>query len=174
MRTRPNAFTLIELLIVVAIIAIMSGALLAVLIAPLKEQAATELRAEMQRGSMTFFANLTADLHGAEAIAISEDGTRLEATPLLDPETRILYFLSNDRVLRRWEGGASDLPGASNPTFGAPLVISVETLIFEQLPGEPPKIRTSLLARRDYMQQAWDETRSLTILLGDAWKGTAQ
>lgn len=173
MTRHRHAFTLIELLIVTAIIAIISGALIATLIAPLKEQAATDLDAEMQRGSMVFFARLTEDVHCAGALQIEEDSSRLTVQPAFEKENRILYFVSDDSTLRRWEGIAEELPaaGAEPPGLGAPLVPSVEQLQFTRAADGASTMTARLLARREAMQQMLVVDRSLTLLTDQAWRG---
>ena len=143
MTRHRHAFTLIELLIVTAIIAIISGALIATLIAPLKEQAATDLDADLQHVSMVFFARLTEDVHCAGALQIEEDYSRLTVQPAFEKENRILYFVSDDSTLRRWEGIAEELPAAG---------------------AEPPGLDLSQLPRRRSL--AVDPTGGALVAVG--------
>lgn len=167
------AFTLIELLIVIAMIAIGAAALIATLVAPLKEQIIADAHGEMERGSMIFFTQIVGDVHGAESFDIQNAGTRLDVQPVLRPEWRVVYFLSETGTLRRWEGDASVLPpsGAESTTLGAPLVPSVQELQFVRAEDGATTMSISLLARREVMGQPVAVDRSLTLLANGAWKG---
>jgi prepilin-type N-terminal cleavage/methylation domain-containing protein len=107
MRTRRHAFTLIELLIVVAIIAIMSAASMAMLVAPLREQVFNDIRLEQEAGASRLFTQITADAHDAlDAVYTELDGVnRLQIEKWNG--TKIIYEVGPGRELRRIEDGQS-------------------------------------------------------------------
>jgi prepilin-type N-terminal cleavage/methylation domain-containing protein len=70
-RRRHNGLTLIELLIVIAIMAIMSAASLAVIVAPAREHAYATIEMQFEAGAAAFFAAITNDLHSARDVTVT-------------------------------------------------------------------------------------------------------
>ncbi len=173
MKTNRKAFTLIELLIVIAIIAIGASALLAVIVAPLKEQVIADYHVEMERGSMSFFSSLTTDIHSAGDFEIGDNGSRIEITPAIQNENRIIYYVNDEHVLRRWKGPVAEAPESDSdaPVIGAPLVSGIEILNFSQPDTDSNSLSIRLHAKQQVMQHPVAVKKDLTISVGGDWKG---
>jgi prepilin-type N-terminal cleavage/methylation domain-containing protein len=116
------AFTLIELLIVVAIIAIMSAASMAVIVAPMQERTFASLDHSRQAGESTLLARLVEDTHSAARIPTAEAG-RLVLETTGSAALRITYHVDTDHHLRRHVAKLSE-PAAADGT-GAALIDDV-------------------------------------------------
>jgi prepilin-type N-terminal cleavage/methylation domain-containing protein len=131
MKHRNKAFTLIELLIVVAILSIMSAALIATIVAPIKEQVMTDLRTEQLEGATLLVSTLTTDMHAASGVQIFNDGNSV----LLDgARGATLYHLGPDSIIRRHHQLGTDeasavLQGTTDEQFsrlGTPMLAMVQ------------------------------------------------
>lgn len=117
MRSR-RAMTLIELLIVVAIIAILSAAALAVVVAPLADVLRSRAEARLNGGFGMLHAALVADLHDAREARIGADGSELE---VVGPDgTAVVYAVDEGGTLRRRRGDEAAIalvPDVSDAAF---------------------------------------------------------
>ena len=66
-----SAFTLVEMLIVIAMIAVFAGASLVVVTAPAQEQAYADIETPFEAGAARFFASVVGDAHGATTMLVS-------------------------------------------------------------------------------------------------------
>jgi len=99
---RRRALTLIELLIVIAIIAILSAAALAVVIAPMADVHRSRVEDEMNSGFGLFHASLVGDLH--DAVEARANGDSLDIV-LPDAEaSTVRYAVDDQGILRRHRG----------------------------------------------------------------------
>lgn len=100
-RTTNRGFTLIEGLISIAIISIMSAALLAPIVAPAQEEkvAARDFYIEGQYAN--FFAAMLEDAHSASAAEVSSDGSRILFSRRSGRGA--IYALDESNSVRRWE-----------------------------------------------------------------------
>lgn len=99
---RRRALTLIELLIVIAILAILSAAALAVVIAPMADVHRSRVEDEMNSGFGLFHASLVGDLH--DALEVRTDGGTLEAVLPDADGTTVWYAVDEGGILRRHRG----------------------------------------------------------------------
>lgn len=96
-----RAVTLIELLIVVAILAILSATLLAVITAPPQEQIFADVDNAFESGSTTFFGALVTDAHAARTLDQRTSPAAIAFPAVADGGKTVLYFVDPDRHLRR-------------------------------------------------------------------------
>lgn len=95
-----RAFTLIELLIVIAIIAILAGGMIAYVVMPPKEQLQATADMEIERGLGTFFSKLVADAHNAIRLTLAKNNKAivLEGS---GQDASAVYFVDQHHCLRR-------------------------------------------------------------------------
>lgn len=118
---RPaRGVTLIELLIVIAIIAVMSAATLAVITAPLQEDVLSRMDAATEAGLASFFSALAQDAHTAATLepVAEAPGLRLKGAGGEGGAADVVYFVDGHRRLRRAVVAAGSVPG-SGPAGGA-------------------------------------------------------
>ena len=97
---KRRAFTLIELLIVIAIISILASATFGLIVMPLREQVLLEMDSRMHRGATVTFGTLVQDFHLAETVTLpSEENSDL----LIESASgeRIVYTLQDRRLYRQ-------------------------------------------------------------------------
>ena len=168
-----RAFTLIELLIVVAIIAIISGALMGGLILPLKEHPRADADAAMQRGAATFAAAVTADAHDALSAEVSTDGSALLIRRLPEGSPAALYWTGEDATLRRAlvdDAASQDLEAAMAATeTGAALLADVSAF---RATATTQTLLIELSAGQVFYEVPVRAVRSFELTLGPAgWAG---
>ncbi len=134
-RRRRRAFTLIELLIVVAIIAIMSAATFSIITAPLQEDVLSDIEASAETGLATFFSALVQDAHSATVMEpqASGDGMRLRGAAAGGAD--VVYQVDAQRRLRRMVTAEEGPDGpVAGPAPGAAILENVEALTVEAIP----------------------------------------
>ncbi|MBI1290664.1 prepilin-type N-terminal cleavage/methylation domain-containing protein [bacterium] len=111
-QTRYRAFTLIELLIVVAIVAILSAATLALFLSPLREHVRVTHLTEMEAELGFALATLTADAHASSSV--DDDGQYIRFRRMAGDNDAV-YTRDKDGAMRRflWPRANDDLPVAS-------------------------------------------------------------
>jgi prepilin-type N-terminal cleavage/methylation domain-containing protein len=94
---RPRGFTLIEMLIIVAVLAIAAGGMMGLIVAPIQEQVIADREASWEAGAAVLAARVVRDAHGASAVGTTEDGGLWLDTAA----GRVVYTLNGDLVQRR-------------------------------------------------------------------------
>lgn len=160
-----RAFTLIELLIVVAIIAVVTASSMAVITGPMFERVRAEDQEAFEAGAGIFFATLVQDAHRA---TIMQAGTSGTITLLMDPQTsaprNIKYAVNELRTLTR----AVDNKQVSS------LVPAVQSLTAEKLSTGSLWNVTLTGYLRGYDGRPTTVSRRMDILAGSkAWTGGA-
>ncbi|MEQ8819710.1 MAG: prepilin-type N-terminal cleavage/methylation domain-containing protein [Sumerlaeia bacterium] len=169
-----RAFTLIELLIVVAIIAIISGALMGGLILPLKEHPRADADAAMQRGAALFAAAVTADAHDALSAEVSANGSALLIRRLPEGSPAALYWTDEGSSLRRAlvndAAASQDLEAAMAATeTGAALLADVSAF---RATVTTQTLSIELTAGHVFYEVPVRAVRSFELTLGPAgWAG---
>ncbi|MCB2156959.1 prepilin-type N-terminal cleavage/methylation domain-containing protein [bacterium] len=105
-RNRYQGLTLIELLIVIAIISIMAAGSLAIITEPMKEHVRANIRMEQEAGFSTLAAQIVADAHDSDKAKVGTESIEFPGIAR--------YYVDGARVLRRSVGddtaGAALLP----------------------------------------------------------------
>lgn len=156
-RDRRNAFTLIELLIVVAIIVILSAASLALVVAPLKDQVTTTLQMEQEAGMARLFTYLIADAHNANEVSIADEGDF--------PVLRI-GFEGGDPVQY-----AVDAGGNLRRSTGDRTMLLVEGMRSFRVKRDGDVLHVELTAAKDLYRRSWEIERALDLNIGVARTG---
>lgn len=158
-----RGMTLIELLIVTAIMAIMSAALISTILMPLQEQAAVEIQAEQSRGIALAVSALTEDFHNAESAIFEEEGELI----LTSQTQELAYFIDENEVLRRVAGDDRNANGGT-PVASTAREFNVEI-------SESNEFANVFIKLSDQKYQRTFETgNSFTVLIGQRWMGEAK
>lgn len=97
----PRAVTLIELLIVCAIMAIFAASLLAVVTAPAEERVFADVDNTFESGAATLFGALVADAHAAQRLEVGDKPTALVFMPSRPGDPVPVYFVDPVNQVRR-------------------------------------------------------------------------
>jgi len=180
-RSKRAAFTLIELLIVIAIISIMAGATMAYLTAPAEEQVFAIEEQAYESGGGVFFSQLVADAHDSASLAATGDATSGPQTLVFRPGAKdapaIVYFVDKDGHLRRAKAvegaGAADrmeAMDAMDVAASAVLMDGVERLS-AQFDKATSLWRVSLRAGFERYDRKTGIERQVDVAVGPAWLG---
>ncbi|MCC5874873.1 MAG: type II secretion system protein [Candidatus Sumerlaeia bacterium] len=173
--------TLIELLIVVAILAIMSAALLAVVIAPVKEQVVTDLKMEQLDGTTLLLTTMVEDARTASTIKVTESGATVHLFRDEPMEWGVVYHLDDRNVVRRYYqpsqedvalllGGDADAPLVAS---GTPMLSMVHRFAVEQTEDiRFWRVEVESLVNR--LHEDHRHARTISLLVGDHRKGDGQ
>lgn len=176
-----RAFTLIELLIVVAILSIFAASLLAVVTAPAQEQVFADIENQYESGAAILFTRVVEDAHACGRLAIPEEPRALAFLPRAGKEWASVYFIDDDGVLRylaaRQEEASEWLRSGDRPDRweleGAALLEGAERLGAEPL--QPEGLwRISLRASKRQLGRELRLDRHMDVSLGAAWNGGLQ
>lgn len=158
-----EAFTLIELLIVVAIIAIITGGSMAILTGPMFERVRAEDQEAFEAGAGVFFASLVHDAHRAASMEAESTGT-ITLTFAAPAPGKAVYAINEQGTLTR----------AVDGTPGAKLVPEVESLKAEKLSTGSLWTVSLSASLRGYDGKSTTVTRRMDVLAGaNAWAGGA-
>ncbi|MBI5155490.1 type II secretion system protein [Candidatus Poribacteria bacterium] len=172
MKTR-HAYTLIELLIVVAIMAIFAGGTMAVITAPMQERVWADAEMPLEAGAATFFAKAVSDVHDAGSLEYSDSPSAIFLWPVHATDAAVAYVVGPDGVLRRVAGSSEDIARAisePSPSSGPALVSGVTDLRAEHL-GEGPVWRISLRAGSEILGRQVVTEHSVNLAVGRGWVG---
>lgn len=169
--TTTRAFTLIELLIVVAIIAVISASSLAVLTGPMYERVRAEDQQAFETGSGLFFATVIADAHRAASLEVSPTDssatTQTLTFQIADATTStVRYTVNSAGILSRSVDGkltANLAPGIQVLTAEKQSTASLWTVTLAgKIRGFDAGVQTTT-------------TRQLDVLVGpNSWTGGGQ
>lgn len=169
--TRAGGYTLIELLIVVAIIAIMSAASITVFVAPMQENAFASIDNARQNGEATLFARLVEDAHSADRIIAAQPGKLALETSGTHAQT-ITYYIDSQQMLRRHVTNAATGPATANA--GAALLENVQTFTPGQTANGKQCSITLASGTTRYARKIGD-SHSIVLGIGtQGWTGEAQ
>jgi prepilin-type N-terminal cleavage/methylation domain-containing protein len=165
-------FTLIETLIVFAILAILSTSSLVIVTAPMYERAYADIEAPREAGLATLLPALVSDAHAA-ASAEGADGAFVlrGAAP---GGGDIAYFVDTARQLRR----AQAAPGASVDELrglaaGSALIEDIE--VFSAARDEATGLwRVTLRAATTRLARDMSADRTIAVAVGKRWAGDGQ
>ena len=170
--SKPRGLTLIELLIVIAILSIFSVGILAVATAPLRERLYAEQDLGREAGLALLHSKLTADAHNAfEAQAVANPpGFALRS----HDRSTVVYYLDDKRTIRRWRIGGGGVDAfqsrhATNPRHGTPLLQGVDG--FDVTLREDGRWALSLRGEEQVLDNNYRLDEELTLLAGLAWTG---
>lgn len=163
-----RGYTLIELLIVVAIIAIMSAASMTIFVAPMQENAIASIDNARQNGESTFFARLVEDAHSANRILAAQPGKLSLETTGTVPQT-ITYYTDEQHSLRRH---VAKSPGdLKSPNAGAALLENVQTFTPEQI-SDGKECRITLASATTRYARTFGESHTIVLGIGSqGWTG---
>lgn len=178
MNRQNRGVTLIELLIVVAILSIMSTALLAVVVAPIKEQVVTDLKMSQLEGTTLLLTTLVEDGRTASHIDVSGDGSAVHLHRDDPDGWRVVYHLDETGIIRRHyrpsdetatdllAGGADSLTSAG----GTPILSMVSRFSVE--PTDSDRLwRIEVEAMEVRMHEEHRHGRVMQLLLGSHPRG---
>ena len=164
-------YTLIELLIVVAIIAIMTAGSLTVIVAPMQEQAFASIDHARQTGESACFARLVEDAHAAVRVAIAEPGKLVLETTGTRAES-VMYYVDAEKHLRRLVAPAGQAPDATG-SAGAALMDDVQTFTAVS-DGPTRQCRIVIAASTAKYNRTLSASHELVLGVGaDSWTGEA-
>ncbi|MBX7247151.1 MAG: prepilin-type N-terminal cleavage/methylation domain-containing protein [Candidatus Sumerlaeaceae bacterium] len=165
-----RAVTLIELLIVVAIIAIFSGGSMAILIAPAQEQAYAGIEVPAETGCSRLFAALVADAHSATAVEHDAATSTTIFRAAADGKD-VVYRVDANARLRRIAGAQADdkIPDSSR---GSMLIESISEFSLVRQQGNLWRVSVASNTRR--MARNLGLHRSLDVAVGRSWSGGTQ
>lgn len=170
LRHQRNAFTLIELLIVIAIIAILTAASITTFVAPMQEQAFASIDHSRQVGESTLLARLVEDAHSADKVTTASAGEFVLQTTGTAPIS-IRYYVDDSKRLRR-SANALDAPQPTSP--GASLMDDVNTFTAEQL-TTGGQYRVRLASGTSRYARKLENSHELVLNVGAAaWTGATQ
>lgn len=175
-RQTDRAFTLIELLIVVAIMAIFAASMLAVITGPMFEQPRSVAESTQQAGASLFLARIVDEVHSAQRI---QSGTNAVAfTGGGRNGGDVVYALDSARQLHRIEtptsGTMALLQGvADKKTIEvAPMIIAgVEKLTAEPMADQPGIVRVSLECMLQVNRNPIALKQHVDLGVGSFWVG---
>lgn len=175
-----SAFTLIELLIVVAIIAIFAASSLSVVTAPAEEQAFSIIDEHFESGTNLFFTHFVADAHDAESLRVIENPPALILTQAGETNSAVAYFVDSRHQLRRAILSGDELAALATrgergalEYRGAVLIEAVVELRAEK--QESTGLwRVSLHARSTRLDREINVNRHVDVCVGHSWLGGAQ
>lgn len=177
MKRMKRAFTLIELLIVVAIISIFASVLIATVTAPAYEQNRSIVEREQEAGAAIFFSRVAADAHEARDIAHSRRGFVFSAAAgegksdvayLLDDQKRVWRLvLTPEESARLLEGPPVEAAGVQAPV----VVRNVEMLEVGPVEEFPGVWRITLATATQSNRQPLAQVRQMDVGIGHFWAG---
>ncbi len=129
---RDRAFTLIELLIVIAILAIMTASSIAVITVPMREQVISGMEASNEAGVSAFFSKLIPDAHGALELQPTSQPQGVTLIGAAPGGGDVTYFIDGNKRLRRTTRSPGDAPAA--PAEGAALLDDATSLTADAQP----------------------------------------
>lgn len=174
---RPRAFTLIELLIVVAIMGMISASMLAFIQTPAEEHTFAVIENAMESGAALFFTHITSEAHRAKAIKSGSVGQSLALTGAGRNGLDVVYFVDSEKRLRRVETPHEEarkiLDGTSAKTvvpLGAALLSHVQHIGVEPN-GANGLYTITLRAETSRLARNMKIDRSVETHVGNAWMG---
>ena len=164
-----RAFTLIEMLIVVAIISILAIGMIAYITVPPREQMQATVDMENEMGLSAFFAKLVTDAHNAAGLTITQNkkGLILEDS---GKDVSAVYFIDRNDHLRRClmtrqqTAELADATDDINVTLPSILLVG-NVRRFETIPEEKSelwRVRVSI-ATQDPLHPTLDRSIKLSI-----------
>jgi prepilin-type N-terminal cleavage/methylation domain-containing protein len=170
-RTGHRAFTLIELLIVVALLAIFAAASLSVITTPAEEQHTANMDMQTEAGMGLFFSTVVADMHDATTVTQTQTPAGLELSGLGGSQRAVRYWVDPRNQLRRAAfSTAASVEMAPGDGSGAPILENVRTFEGTQLP-EPGRWRVRVVTHQSRFGRSIDFDRHVDVLAGHAWAG---
>ena len=136
-----HGFTLIEILIVIAIIAIGSASLMGAILLPMRDHFMASQQAAWQSGATAFFHRLVEDVRTADGMEIDEKG----AVTFLHGERTRVYTVDPRGILRMEPGGVALLTDVESLTVGR----DGEGVLHVDLLGGVEVQQSSLILRRE-------------------------
>lgn len=169
MRPARRGLTLIELLIVVAVMSILTASTLAFITGPMHDERIATREAAQEAQLTSFFARLTAEVHRAESVEAGEAFVLLRgaSVPPGEDETLVYYRNAAGTIMRvplragaaaaaaAWAAPDSETPAEASPVVEGVRVFACATepadllrvmLTPEREPGRPVRVREVALA----------------------------
>lgn len=175
MNRHPRGVTLIELLIVVAILAIMSASLLAVVVAPIREQVITDIRVEQLEGTTILLSRFVEDAHLSGQMELAQDGTVIHFSSRGSTERNIVYKMDDAGIIRRYFNPDDEALRAlldedtTNGLLyqGTPILAMGKHFQVTQ-EGDSPLWRLEVVASRNRLHTDHSLRRSIVFRVGDS------
>lgn len=161
-----RGYTLIELLIVIAMISILSGAMFTVVTGPLQEWKMADVQSELESGVGLAVCKLIEDVADAKSLEYSEEDQRIG---LLIGDETVVYFVDENKSLRRVVGEV--VPNL--PNQGALLVPHLQEFSLIEL-DHPDRFQLELTASQTLFQQDFKSSRSIEFTVGRPWLEVAR
>lgn len=175
-RSPAHAFTLIELLICIAVVAIISTSLIAFIVQPAREMLVSQADLEQHGGAALLFRVLAEDAHGAATVRTGEREGTIAFVPPENAErtAAVVYYLDEENRLRRAVLENDELEvflGRSEPPTpppGSSLLDGVTAWEVEPL-EDAARWHFRVRAERNVLQQAHVVDKEARFALGRPW-----
>jgi prepilin-type N-terminal cleavage/methylation domain-containing protein len=161
-----RGYTLIELLIVIAMISILSGAMFTVVTGPLQEWKMADVQSELESGVGLAVCKLIEDAADAKSLEYSEEDQRID---LLIGDETVVYFVDENKSLRRVVGEV--VPNL--PSQGALLVPHLQEFTVTAM-DSPDRYHFVLTASQELFHQDFKSSRSIKFTVGRPWLEVAR
>jgi prepilin-type N-terminal cleavage/methylation domain-containing protein len=164
-----RGYTLIEMLIVVAILAVFSASSLVIVTAPMYERVYADIEAPREAGLATLLPALVADAHAA-ASAEAPDGAFILRGAAPDGGD-VAYFVDSAKQLRRAQAAAgASVDEMRAQTAGAALIEDIE--VFSAAHDEATGLwSVTVRAATSRLARNMSADRTIAVAVGKAWAG---
>ncbi len=163
-----SAFTLIELLIVVAIIAIFSAAMMAVITAPMFEHKRAIIEGSQQAGIATLLARLVEDAHTAQSVESIEQGIVFSGTA---NRGNVFYVTDKEHQLHRMEAAITATLESKSVNAAPILITGVQSFTAQPMAQTAGMYRITLECLLHSNRDPLPWRQDIDVAVGTGWAG---
>jgi prepilin-type N-terminal cleavage/methylation domain-containing protein len=177
-RSNTRGVTLIELLIVIAMMSIFAAGSLAVVVAPAREHAYASREMLFESGAAAFFSAITNDMHSARTVRALTEPPAVVLEGVAANGGGMAYWVDGAGMLRRAVLTASEAAATTGGataalTPGRGSVMLEKVTVLDAAP-EGGAWRVKLVARASDAGRAMEVSHEVLLLAGTAWTGRAK